>query len=234
MKERLQGVLIGLTVGTLIAGGTVYAKSGTENIDVTYDNIKLFMDGEEITPKDGNGQIVEPFIYNGTTYLPIRAVGSAIGKEVSWDGVEKVIYLGTKPGTTESWMDECGPYLYTRGSAYKLEDNKFFVMSGKKYTNGFVLNPGPNEPYRAEALFNLDSKYKSVSFKVGHVDDSPEINVTMNVYLDGVIAYTKDLKYDDVAQNVTIPLNNALQMKIELTFYGTNNTLYGFSEGEFK
>ena len=48
-----------------------------------YDNIKIFMDGEEVTPKDGNGQSVEPFIYNGTTYLPVRAVSNAIGKEVS-------------------------------------------------------------------------------------------------------------------------------------------------------
>ena len=239
MKKRLQGMIIGVLIGSVIAGGTVYAKSGTESIQVMYDNIKIFMDGEEVTPKDGNGQSVEPFIYNGTTYLPVRAVSNAIGKEVSWDGVEKVIYLGAKPGNVENWLNECGPYQYARGEEYRLTDNKYFTMSGKKYTNGFVLKDIIAEPAGngscGWALFNLNGKYDSLTFTVGHIDESPATNVTMNVYLDGIIAYTKELKYDDVASKVTIPLNRALQMKIDLCDgeWG-HRPSYGFSEGEFK
>ena len=85
-----------------------------------------------IDPKDANGQTVEPFIYNGTTYLPVRAVGTAIGKDVSWDGVEKVVYLGAKPGDAENWLNVCAPYQYKGGEEYKLSENKQFVMSGKK------------------------------------------------------------------------------------------------------
>ena len=62
-----------------------------------YDNIKLVIDGATITPKDANGSTVEPFIYNGTTYLPVRAVGNALGKQVSWDGKTKTVYLGDAP-----------------------------------------------------------------------------------------------------------------------------------------
>lgn len=239
MKKRLQGIIIGVLIGSVIAGGTVYAKSGTESIQVMYDNIKIFMDGEEVTPKDGNGQSVEPFIYNGTTYLPVRAVSNAIGKEVSWDGVEKVIYLGAKPGNVENWLDVCGPYDYKNGEEYRLTDNKYFTMSGKKYTNGFILKAsttGAGKSY-GEALFNLDGKYKSVSFTTGHIDDSHKLNATLNIYLDGIIAYTKELKYDDVAQKVTIPVNNALQMKIEVADaerLDFSTTKFGFSEGEFK
>lgn len=233
MKKRLQGMIIGVLIGSVIAGGTVYAKSGTESIQVMYDNIKIFMDGEEVTPKDGNGQSVEPFIYNGTTYLPVRAVSNAVGKEVSWDGVEKVIYLGAKPGNVENWLDVCGPYQYGNGREYRLTDNKYFTMSGKKYTNGFVLGDITNVA-RGWALFNLNGKYDSLTFTVGHIDESSAGNVTMNVYLDGIIAYTKELKYDDVASKVTIPLNRALQMKIELCDARDWAATYGFSEGEFK
>lgn len=240
MKKRLQGMITGVVIGSIIAGGTVYAKSGTESIQVMYDNIKIFMDGEEVTPKDGNGQSVEPFIYNGTTYLPVRAVSNAIGKEVSWDGVEKVIYLGAKPGNVENWLDVCGPYQYQHGEEYRLSENKYFTMSGKKYTNGFVLEPYSDPVTTGSskcgfALFNLDGKYNSLTFTVGHIDDTPTTNVTMNVYLDGIIAYTKELKYDDVASKVTIPLNKALQMKIEFCMDGWYYVpSYGFSEGEFK
>lgn len=193
------------------------------------------MDGELVDPKDANGQTVEPFIYNGTTYLPVRAVGSAIGKEVNWDGVEKVVYLGAKPGNVENWLDVCGPYQYKNGKEYRLTDNKYFTMSGKKYTNGFVLSRSGRESDYAEALFNLNGQYKTLSFTVGHIDGATDYDATVNIYLDGIIAYTAEIGYDDVAKKITVPLENALQMKIELktgNYYNTSS--YGFSEGEFE
>lgn len=192
------------------------------------------MDGELVEPKDANGQTVEPFVYNGTTYLPVRAVSNAIGKDVSRDGVEKVVYLGAKPGSTENWLDVCGPYHYRNGTEYRLSDNKYFTMSGKKYTNGFTLGQWDSN---AEALFNLNGKYNTLSFTVGHVDGKDTTDRTLNIYLDGIIAYTKELKYDDVAKKVTVPLNGALQMKIEVAYskgQTKSSVAYGFSEGEFK
>jgi len=233
MKERFKGLIAGVLIGSVVAGGSVFAAANYKTIDVLFDNIKIVIDGEEIEAKDANGTKVEPFVYNGTTYLPVRAVGNAIGKEVSWDGVEKVVYLGAKPGNTENWLDVCGPYQYSKGEEYTLKENKYFTMSGKKYTNGFTLNT-----YRGsegEALFNLDGRFKSLTFTVGHVDDTPDTNQTLNIYLDGIIAYTTELKYDDVAKKITIPLDNALQMKIELKPHGgyISRPTYGFSEGIF-
>lgn len=233
MKERFKGLIAGVLIGSVVAGGSVFAAANYKTIDVLFDNIKIVIDGEEIEAKDANGTKVEPFVYNGTTYLPVRAVGNAIGKEVSWDGVEKVVYLGAKPGNTENWLDVCGPYQYTRGEEYTLEENKYFTMSGKKYTNGFTLRTDYNK--KAEALFNLDGRYKSLTFTVGHIDGTSNSNRTLNIYLDGIIAYTAELKYDDVVRKITVPLNNALQMKIALEPDGPNSSTprYGFSEGIF-
>lgn len=236
MKERFQGIITGILISALSAGGVAIAKSSIENIEVTYDNIKIYMDGELVEPKDANGQTVEPFIYDGTTYLPVRAVGNAIGKEVNWDGVEKVVYLGAKPGNVENWLDVCGPYLYNRGEEYRLTDNKYFTMSGKKYTNGFILDPRNK---KGEACFNLNGEYNSVTFTAGHIDETHPNVGTLNVYIDGIISYTTELRYDDVAKQITIPLNGALQMKFEMidNTYNINKGNYsywGFSEGKFE
>lgn len=236
MKERLKGLVTGLLIGSTIAGGTVWAGTGMKSIDVLYDNIKIYMDGELVEPKDANGQKVEPFIYNGTTYLPVRAVGNAIGKDVSWDGVEKVVYLGAKPGDDENWLNVCAPYQYTGCKEYRLTNNEYFTMSGKKYTNGYTLylwNPNST----AEALYNLNGQYNSLSFTVGHIDNTKNATAKLNIYLDGIIAFEKELRYDDVAQKVTVPLNGALQMKIKLTSDEPDNTYdiyYGISEGKFE
>ncbi len=70
---------------------TVSAANGTKNISATFRNIKIVVDGKEVSTS------AEPFIYNGTTYLPIRAVGEAVGKEVTWNAGTNTVYLGEVP-----------------------------------------------------------------------------------------------------------------------------------------
>ena len=66
------------------------AMQTTKNIFAVYNNIKIVVDGRQIITDSHN----EPFIYNGTTYLPVRAVGEAVGKEVAWNGDANTVYLG--------------------------------------------------------------------------------------------------------------------------------------------
>ena len=69
-------------------------KTGTETITVAYSGVSIYVNWTKITPTDANGNVVEPFIYNGTTYLPVRAVADAFNKSINWDGVNKAITLG--------------------------------------------------------------------------------------------------------------------------------------------
>ncbi len=88
--------IAGAVSATLITTAvTAYTSSMRKTITVDYNNIKINVDGEEIEPKDGNGKIVEPFIYEGTTYLPVRAVSQALGKRVTWDGDTKTVYISS-------------------------------------------------------------------------------------------------------------------------------------------
>ena len=93
MKQRLQGAVAGLIIGSILTAGVAFAKSGMETLEVMYDNIKIVVDGSQCDPKDVSGNSVEPFIYNGTTYLPARAVAEALGEKVLWDDKDKVIYI---------------------------------------------------------------------------------------------------------------------------------------------
>ena len=83
---------LALSLGMFTMGAL--AASGTRTLEVTYKDIKLVIDGQEIVPKDAAGNVVEPFQANGTTYLPVRAIGEALGKEVSWDGSTNTVYVG--------------------------------------------------------------------------------------------------------------------------------------------
>ena len=59
----------------------------------------IVIDGTEQTFKNVNGEVVDPILYNGSTYLPIRAIGEIMGKEVTWYEDQKRVELSDKKTT---------------------------------------------------------------------------------------------------------------------------------------
>lgn len=101
MKKRLQGLIAGILIGATLTSGVVLATNTTTLYDVIANGIKIVVDGQKLNPTDANGNTVEPLIYNGTTYLPVRAVANALGKPVYWDGPNYTVYLGNMDGGLE-------------------------------------------------------------------------------------------------------------------------------------
>lgn len=61
-----------------------------------YAGISVIVDGEKLNPTDVNGDSTEPFIIDGTTYLPIRALAQALGLSVEWDNDTRTVVIGEK------------------------------------------------------------------------------------------------------------------------------------------
>lgn len=53
----------------------------------------IVIDGKEQTFRNAQGEQVYPLLYDGTTYLPVRAIGNLMGKTVYWYEDEKRIEL---------------------------------------------------------------------------------------------------------------------------------------------
>lgn len=95
MKKRLQGLIGGILIGAILTSGVAYAKQFSETAELFYNDIKISLNGQDVQPKDANGSYVEPFIINGTTYLPVRAVANALGVNVDWDGNTNTVILSS-------------------------------------------------------------------------------------------------------------------------------------------
>lgn len=65
----------------------------TKTLTASYPGISIYLNSALITPKDANGTVVAPFIVNGTTYLPVRAIANALGLTVDWNGATYTISL---------------------------------------------------------------------------------------------------------------------------------------------
>lgn len=95
MKNQMKGFISGVLVTLLLVGsiGTAAATVGKASAELEYNNITVTMDGAPVNLVDANGNPVEPFIINGTTYLPVRAVAGALGLDVGWDAATKTVTL---------------------------------------------------------------------------------------------------------------------------------------------
>ena len=146
MKHRIQGIVIGFIISGILFGGGALALNGTRNIEVTYKDIKLYVKGALITPKDGNNNAIEPFLYNGTTYLPIRAVGQALGEDVEWVSQTNSVYIGgrtpTASGTPDSYLNDIQYTNFIRGwstdSIYQI-DGTVIDHLNNVYDNGIIV-----------------------------------------------------------------------------------------------
>ncbi|MDP4182425.1 MAG: lecithin retinol acyltransferase family protein [Bacillota bacterium] len=95
-KDYFKGLISGALLASLLTGA-VFAQNIEKTVTAAYKNIQIFVNGSEIKPTDANGNSVEPFIVNGTIYLPVRAVGKAFDKSVKWDANENTAYLDEVP-----------------------------------------------------------------------------------------------------------------------------------------
>lgn len=82
MKKYIAGII----TGTIITGTVAVFGATEQNITAVFNKIKLYVDGKEIKE--------ETLLYNGTTYVPIRAAAEALGKEVNYNAETYTAYIG--------------------------------------------------------------------------------------------------------------------------------------------
>ena len=152
------GVILGVILTTMII--QVSALTGSRNVTVSYNNIKINIDGKEIAPKDANGNTVEPFNYNGTVYLPVRAIGEALGKDVSWDSNSQTVFLKPKaqatPASTQP-ADSTTPSIQTKTFGGRVE------KSDSVNTHNFTL------PYNSRVTLSLEHDFINNGSSYWHI-----------------------------------------------------------------
>ena len=200
---------LALCVG--VVGTTAFAANSiTKKINATYRGIRLTVDGQLVTPKDANGNVVEPFIYNGTTYLPVRAVGEALGKQVTWDGNANMVYIGEKPSSDGTYLL---PSQTSFCAVYGENDHHVKLYGGTTAKTAVYFTDGA-ESY---ALYDLGGKYKTISFDAAISDFNLALNAedtSFTIYVDGMPKLTIPRTYSMEPQHVQLDVTGAQTVKV--------------------
>lgn len=206
-NDKIKGTVAGILIGTVVTAGGAIAKSSFETIQVEYDNIKVYKDNVLCELKDANGTVIEPFIYNGTTYMPVRGTANIAGMDVTWEGSTKSVYLWDNMVPDGTYLMEVCPPYEIGGYTYYSSEGESFEMAGEKYSNGVRMWSG------SSALFNLNSRYSTIECVVGHAGDSSR-EQSVSFIVDGKTVKEINLEAECLPKTVSIPVNYGLQLKI--------------------
>ena len=112
-RPHLSSFMTGMVTMLLLVciTGSALATSGKVTKELEYRNISVTLDGEKLDLRDAKGNAVEPFMFEGANYLPVRALAESLGLSVSWDGANATVVL-TSPAEKEA------TYITRTGSKY--------------------------------------------------------------------------------------------------------------------
>lgn len=89
MKKR---IIAACMASAVCLGAASAAQNYKQSITVEY-GLGLEINGANAVLKDPNGNSVKPMVYNGTTYVPIRAVSDTLGCDVQYDAELNEAYI---------------------------------------------------------------------------------------------------------------------------------------------
>lgn len=179
-----------------LAIGIVVGASANGIIEKVQSEIRqdftIKVNGQVQTLKNVNGEVVYPMLYEGTTYLPIRAISELNNKDVVWYEDTKTVDIVDKKGSTVTDADK--------------------IVSGDQGTQ----TPAPTQPSKPSdipsnvtgATVTLDKAVEIALTKAGvAATDLYEKNVDYDYdngkYIIDVEIETKDTSYDAKIDAVT-------------------------------
>ena len=220
MKRRSSSlkrlVLISLAVVLVLAlAAPALAATIKKTIDV-YTGVSIYMDDELLEPKDANGNPVEVFIYNGTTYLPVRAISEAVGKPVQWEGKTSSVYLGKHSSEKPALMLKDLDY-YSRDGSFAYESSNKDNL-GKMHTDIYYPKRWQVADWQT---YRIDGQYSAISgcFFQCYPDRDDGGESVLKIYGDGILLFSASVRggtepIDPI--DFKVDITGVLELKIEM------------------
>ena len=165
--------------------------------------LKIKLNGQDFIPTGADGQIMRPLLYNGSTYLPVRAIAEALSIAVDYDAATQTVYLGEKgkiplEGKHFDHLWSCQlsfdqSQLFVNGKQYQ-SGILYTGNDGYKEMGGFVLPKGQFQKFGGVAcLQDDDNTTDEVTIKIREKDQSGKVLKELKVKKGQSIPFEIDI-----------------------------------------
>lgn len=180
-KVSLKTCLL-LCVICVLCTVTVFGNTTMQEI-IAYLNysINIVVDGEVKELKDAQGNRVYPISYNGTTYVPIRAVSNLLDVDVKWDSVHGNVVLTTNNKENKG-INLLENVTSVSAFSYVLtpetEKNTRFEKENSVFENGLYCSLISNQDIQVKDFvpITVDEKITKINFE-GYSGKRCSINI---------------------------------------------------------
>ena len=244
IKQKLKYFISGFLVSTLLFSSlTVFGESIEKTIKVVYNQAKIYVNGNLVDLKDGNGKKVEPFVFNGTTFLPVRAISEALNQNVEWDAKNNSIYIGKAPNKQPSvWLDEMDYSDERKTSAVidRLGDNNNDTdNAGTKHQHGLIYGTyiQSDSNSRLSRTYTLDQKYTKLTgvFALTNPFSSTDTKTMLKIYGDDRLLFaSKEMTEGVMPEEVNVDVTGVTNLIIVFSGGGNNADLGFYDAGLWK
>lgn len=205
-KQTIKGFFTGLLTAALIMGLALPAMAAIQEIRVSVGGIDIYVDGQLKIPVNAQGTRVEPILYDGTTYLPVRAISNMLGKEVTWDGETSSIYIGKVPSKGSVGVPAEKLEKFSGSDSVRTGDSAKYTILGdeyvpfnalKDYDSNNLITWKLNSDYASidgkfvmrYSSLGADREYKIAFYSVNQYGDETLIKSFTNKCGDGVVDF---------------------------------------------
>jgi hypothetical protein len=225
--QRLGYITLGAVLMFVISMTVPVLAAGVQRqLTAHFNNIRVVVDGNLITPRDGLGNVVEPFVVDGTTYLPVRAVAEALGQTVEWEGTTQTVYIGARPGTVRYLTDVAPAHQssdvnfrtnplwssYREYSAINSGGAERFALGGVNYVDGMIFHH-----IDTWAVYNLNGQFTSLSGIASQLDEGTltvATNAAIRFFADGRLVLEVPITADMSPREFSVDLTGVNQLRI--------------------
>ena len=142
--KLISSYAIGLLIGATVFGGITYASTGVKSISARYANIRINVDGKNISTQ------AEPFIYNNNVYVPISTISHGLGAAVKWNGSQHQVLITD----TNAPIKQTGVLEYYHDPIYWYGQTHSMIYQKQLYVSPIALATVMNEPFYIDPLTN--------------------------------------------------------------------------------
>ena len=173
MKDKVKGLVLGITIGSLLTGTGVAMAANTTSIQVAFKQVGLYID--QVKKSDAN-----VIIYKGTTYVPARTMSNAMSKDIRLSNNN--LYIGSNQanstGSSSSSNSTTTPTIPTPSVP---------TVPTTPNSNSNTAT-GTSAVSRAQAIQLVKDKYKlnGSSYLLTDVDHEEDDMYVVHVYEDVV------------------------------------------------